>query len=261
MRSLETAKGPEKALIQDPYAQHLVIIPEDTLKELFKKISNNPDQERSLEDMVNGLAVRSRYIDEKIINAVESGFAQVVVLGAGLDTRPWRLQLQPYFKNPSSLANVAWFELDFPELFAVKLPALKKANATSAVRYHSITADLSLPDWISKLVEQGWDASLPTFWLLEGLTGYLTEEECHKLLSTIYSATAKGSTLLATFITPARQMMLTNMHRFTPADPSAFLRGIGWTSEQYELAELATKYDRPVNEPWAGYFFATARKE
>ena len=40
MRSLETAKGPEKALIQDPYAQHLVIIPEDTLKELFRSCEN-----------------------------------------------------------------------------------------------------------------------------------------------------------------------------------------------------------------------------
>ena len=42
---------------------------------------------------------------------------------------------------------------------------------------HYVGVDLSLPEWPEKLVAAGFNASRPSIWLLEGLTGYLTEGE------------------------------------------------------------------------------------
>jgi O-methyltransferase involved in polyketide biosynthesis len=111
---------------------------------------------------------------------------QVVILGAGYDTRPWRLQLP---------AGVAWFEVDVPEVVAAKrrqLAALgagfdrsKAAGARHALRAASwtgLSADLGRPGVVAALVAAGFDVGQPTVWVAEGLLMYLTEQQTDDLL-------------------------------------------------------------------------------
>jgi Leucine carboxyl methyltransferase len=72
-----------------------------------------------------------KWFDDVISSAATPG-SQVVLLGAGLDTRPYRLDLP---------ADVDWFELDRPEVFAAKEPAL--AGQGASCRRHTVIGDVS----------------------------------------------------------------------------------------------------------------------
>lgn len=91
---------------------------------------------------------------------------------------------------------------------------------------------------------------------MEGLIGYLTEEEASALfhiLSTELSA--KNSRIVATFLTPACRTS-TDMHRFFPENPLSFVNSHGWTGEQDEIDTVALKYNRPLHDKFmSGYFF------
>ena len=65
----------------------------------------------------------------------------------------------------------------------------KLAGVASPVGHHvAVSADLSLPDWVDKLADAGYDRTKPSLWLLEGLIGYLTESEATLLLTRIHSS-------------------------------------------------------------------------
>jgi methyltransferase (TIGR00027 family) len=101
---------------------------------------------------------------------------QVVVLGAGLDTRPWRLAALP--------RGVRWFEVDLPEVAAAKrellasLGAALEAGAAPAAAlplrvasYALLAADLGHPGWAAALLQRGLDPQQPTVWVAEGGAG------------------------------------------------------------------------------------------
>jgi O-methyltransferase involved in polyketide biosynthesis len=124
---------------------------------------------------------------------------QVVVFGAGFDTRPWRLDLPD---------GVSWFEIDLPEIIDAKRHRLTDLHASlgpkrpaggggnpdgGAVAAHSrhplraaswaaLSADLQRPGWAAALVDAGLDPSRPTVWVAEGLLMYLTHQQSAALL-------------------------------------------------------------------------------
>ena len=188
--------------------------------------------------LIEAVAIRTRKIDDEAKRFLrEQSPVQICVLGAGLDTRPWRLDLSEDTQAPNALDTLAikYFELDFAEIFQYKLPVLENAGATSKFNYISVQADLSLPGWIEKLTSAGFDSSVPTFWLLEGFTGYLTEDEFHALFTTLTSLSAPHSRLVATFLTPVSRTK-TSMHRFTPEVPiDEVTKHAGWAGEQEDI--------------------------
>lgn len=197
--------------------------------------------------LVYGVAVRTRKIDdetERYLRANPS--CQVCCLGAGLDTRPWRIDLTApnEGKDPVDTSRIGYFEVDFPEIFDFKLPILADAGAISKFDYRNVVADLSLPGWTDKLISAGFSPSIPTFWLLEGFTGYLTAEEFHAVFDTMSTLSANGSRLVATFLTPATKVAI-NMHRFTPEVPlDEVTRHAGWTGQQELIKEIGKQYGR-----------------
>jgi methyltransferase (TIGR00027 family) len=258
MRALEAAKGPEKALVFDPYAQYLSSpAGEACFKEFMRIVSDNEKSSKAA--WINFLAVRSRKIDDEIFHAIQAGFTQVVVLGSGLDTRPWRLHLQS--SNPnltgtmmSLLPHVQWFEVDFAEILDFKLGVLQAQNASTKISYHCVEADLTQATWVEKLQAHGYDSTLPTLWLMEGLVAYLTERECSSLLTTVKANSAAGSRLLATFVSPNEHREF-SLFRFKPRNPLEFVSHIGWYGTQIDFADVAEKYKRIEPPLWRGYYF------
>ncbi len=97
---------------------------------------------------------------------------QVVVLGAGLDCRPWRINLPP---------DVRWWELDMPHVVAAKRQQLDQLGAAlssaspaahahplRAAAWQAVMADLGRPGWGEALLAAGLDASRPVVWVAEG---------------------------------------------------------------------------------------------
>jgi len=177
------------------------------------------------------LPVRTRFVDDALLAALaDPGTTQVVMLGAGLDTRPYRLPVP---------AGVDWYELDRPEPLAHKASVLAAAGARPGCRRHDVAADLT-GDWLAPLRAAGLAADRRTAWVAEGLLFYLAGPDVAKLLATAASAAAPGSTLIADIFgaTGLARPELDAYRRHAKAagtpppfghdDPAALLSEAGW---------------------------------
>ena len=113
-----------------------------------------------------------------------SGTRQLVMLGAGMDARAYRMPDVPEL-------NV--FEVDQKTIFDVKEPLLRGEPLSVASRHAVATEFTERGRWLNDLVAAGFDVQKPTVWLLEGLTMYLTLADTHELMREIGRASASGS--------------------------------------------------------------------
>jgi methyltransferase (TIGR00027 family) len=117
-------------------------------------------------------------------------FSQFVILGAGFDTRAFRL--------PPG-ARVRSFEVDMPRTQAVKRDILTKAGFdTGGVNF--APADFETDDWLAKLIVAGFDASQPALFIWEGVMIYLEREAVESTLRKI-ATTAKGTIIAFDYMT------------------------------------------------------------
>ena len=81
------------------------------------------------------------------------------------------------------------------QLKANRLQSIRPPPALTCARRVCIPADILLDDWEQRLVEQGFDASLSTCWLMEGIVTYLEAEDALSLLRRVKALSAPGSRL------------------------------------------------------------------
>ncbi|MGW4063218.1 SAM-dependent methyltransferase [Amycolatopsis sp. NPDC004747] len=124
--------------------------------------------------------VRTRFYDGFFR---ESALPQAVILGAGLDSRAYRLPWP---------AGTVVYELDRPEVLGFKTRTLAGLGAEPAADRRVVAADLR-EDWPTALSAAGFDPHRPTAWSAEGLLGYLPPEAQDRLLDTITGLSAPGS--------------------------------------------------------------------
>ncbi len=115
---------------------------------------------------------------------------QFVILGAGFDTRAYRL--------PGG-SHVRTFEIDAPKTQAVKRDMLKRAGIDST-RVTFVAADFEKEDWLALLVKAGFDPGKPAFFLWEGVILYLDKSAVEDTFRKIAS-TAKGSVVAFDYFT------------------------------------------------------------
>lgn len=130
------------------------------------------------------IPVRVRWFDDLVVSRVPA-MRQVVVLGAGLDTRAYRLDVP---------ADLDWYELDRSEIFAAKQEVL--AECAPRCRHHVVVGDVG-GDWRSALLGTGFDQAAPTLWLAEGLFFYLTRDTIVELLRDAAAGCGAGSRFAA----------------------------------------------------------------
>jgi methyltransferase (TIGR00027 family) len=111
-----------------------------------------------------------------------AGIDQLVILGAGFDTRAYRL--------PAG-TRVRCFEIDAPETQAFKREMLKKAGV-DMTRVTFVPADFEEEDWFEKLVDAGFEPDKPSLFTWESVTMYLTQKAVESTLCKI-AGTAAGS--------------------------------------------------------------------
>jgi len=130
--------------------------------------------------------VRSFYIEKNLLKpwCITHKESQIVLLGAGLDTRAYRFK--PFHKNKHTI-----FEIDFPEVIQYKNEILK--NEKPFCNLVRLSTDLSKPQWISSLLKIKFSTSTPTFWVLEGLAYYIEKQDFTSLLLKIAEISTKTS--------------------------------------------------------------------
>jgi methyltransferase (TIGR00027 family) len=120
-------------------------------------------------------AARTKHIDRILTASATEGMAQLVILGVGYDTRPYRFRPQ--------LAGRRVFEVDHPDTLARRerigdrhLPSL------GAVR---VGVDFDRDDLTARLRESGLRADLPTLFIWEGVTMFIGEESVERTLACV----------------------------------------------------------------------------
>jgi methyltransferase (TIGR00027 family) len=142
--------------------------------------------------LVDHIELRTRAIDEALRDAVRAGVGQLVILGAGLDARAWRLP---------ELAEVRAFEVDHPSTQAYKRAQIgQRAAKAREVRF--VAVDFARDSLEEALARAGHDAKAPTFWLWEGVTPYLPIEAVRSTLAAVAARSAPGSRIAVTYGTP-----------------------------------------------------------
>jgi methyltransferase (TIGR00027 family) len=131
-------------------------------------------------------AARTRAIDDLLVRSLEDGAEQVVLLGAGYDTRALRLP---------ALAKVPVFELDRRALIEAKTARL----GSTPERVRRVTIDFAADPVLEALERSGYDAGLPACFVWEGVTNYLTAEAADATFRAVAS-TAPGTRLIFTYV-------------------------------------------------------------
>jgi methyltransferase (TIGR00027 family) len=125
------------------------------------------------------IPVRVRWFDDAIAAAVSEGIRTVVMLGAGLDTRPYRLDLTE---------EVHWYELDRRDVLDAKASVLARHPPRAVVSY--VEADLGGGIPLEPFPD-------PVLCVAEGLFFYLAEPSIVDLLSRADALCPQGSVFLA----------------------------------------------------------------
>lgn len=121
------------------------------------------------------MAVRSRYVEDKLAEAVAQGIRQYVVLGAGLDTFAYR--------NP--FAELRVFEVDFPATQVWKKQMLAQAGIDVPAGLTFVPLDFEHHTLAEGLLGSGFDAGEPAFFGWLGVIPYLTREAFRATLGAI----------------------------------------------------------------------------
>jgi methyltransferase (TIGR00027 family) len=231
------------AAFADPTA--LALLPDDARLRVERLRSGEPPRnvrERIgnavLETRSKMMAVRTVAIDGAIRAASSS---QVVVLGAGLDGRAWRM---------SELANVTVFEVDHPDSQRQKrarIASLKQAARD--VRF--VPVDFTCDRLDDALASTGHDPARQTTWVWEGVVMYLDRADIEATLRVVEARSAPGSRIIIVYQSPSIIRQVSGFFlgwvgepfrsSFTADEMHALLSGFGFAVVQDEdLATIAT---------------------
>jgi methyltransferase (TIGR00027 family) len=168
----------EQRLVQDELAFHFL---PPGLKVLARLVRWSPVRdlifnlsERRARGVWGSVLCRKRYIDDKLLEAISDGLQAVVILGAGLDTRAYRL---------AALGTLPIYEVDLPENIAYKRAKLQAWYGSVPAQVALVPLDFDHEDLASRLAAQGYRTEDKTFFIWEAVTQYLSEAGVQKTLS------------------------------------------------------------------------------
>ncbi len=193
--------------------------------------------------------IRTVVIDELLTEAVARGARMVLNLGAGLDTRPYRLAL------PSTLR---WVEVDVPRIVAHKNELLRDERPNCDLE--RVAADLSDAVVRRALFARLGDVGQEVVILTEGVLGYLTENEVGALADDLRAQTQFQTWIVdrsARFLTRTVRARVQRSHlknaqlRFQPENWPEFFRAHGWRAAEMRYLPIeGERLGRPFPMPW-----------
>jgi methyltransferase (TIGR00027 family) len=181
-----------------------------------------------------GMGVFNQFRTSRLDHAIlESGpLPQLVILGAGLDTRAWRMQ---------RLKDTVVFEVDHPSSQAWKRERSAAVSGQAPLKAKDVRfvpMNFERDQLAPRLREAGFDPRKPAFWLWEGVTMYLRPAGVAATLGAIRALSAAGSRIALTYIRKRngrrpRALFLWLMGEplraaFEPAEMAELTRSHGW---------------------------------
>jgi len=134
---------------------------------------------------------RTRYIDDYLQACISDGVKQVVILGAGNDSRAYR------FKG---LEELKVFEVDHPHTQKRKMANVKRVFGDLPRWVTYVPLDFEKEQLAEKLLASGYKRDLRTVFIWEGVTMYLTAEAVDRTLSFVAGTSDRGSSIIFNYL-------------------------------------------------------------
>jgi methyltransferase (TIGR00027 family) len=228
------------AHFHDPYARRLA-------GERGERIVKNLRQGRR---MAWVMILRTVCIDELISRLVSEGVDTVINLAAGLDARPYRMDLP---------ATLHWIEVDFPEMISYKQEHLEKD--VPRCRLERVALDLANVEGRRQLLARVNASTSNAVVLSEGLLAYLRPENVAALAQDLHeqsnfrywiSDLASPAILERTMKNWGKQLSSANAPMyFAPADGPEFFRPQGWKPVEFrEFLDESRRLKREMPMAW-----------
>ena len=138
----------------------------------------------------SSVVARTKLIDDTISTTLDQGIEQVVVLGAGFDSRAYRMP---------RLRDLTVFEVDHPDTQAAKQTVLTRRLGILPAHVRFVAVDFKHDDLRSAMARAGYREPVRSFILWEGVTNYLTESAVDSTLRWC-SRAPTGSFLVFTYV-------------------------------------------------------------
>jgi methyltransferase (TIGR00027 family) len=192
-RALEARRPASARVADDPLAVHF-LTPEFRLLAAAARV---PAARRALELVIDnrwpcarpGVVARTRLIDQ-LVQRELSGVGQLLILGAGFDSRAWRLP---------GMDRLRVFELDHPATQAAKRRALHHGGPP-AERVTFVPVVFGTDDPAQALTAAGFVTGAPTLVLWEGVTNYLNRDAVDATFGLLAALTGPGSPVIFTYV-------------------------------------------------------------
>jgi methyltransferase (TIGR00027 family) len=191
--AIEQYEPPQRRLVNDDLALSILPAGQRALVRtmrwpLLRRLAISAG-ERAVRGSWSLIACRKRYVDAKLDEALGE-IDGVVILGAGMDTRAYRLARR---------SDIPVLEVDLPVNIVRKEAAVQRAIGAVPSSVHLVPIDFERDDLITTLAGHGYRTDARTFFIWEGVTQYLTENAVRATLGALRAA-AGGSRLVFTYI-------------------------------------------------------------
>jgi methyltransferase (TIGR00027 family) len=131
------------------------------------------------------MLARTGYFDEVVRAALKEDTPQIVFLGSGYDSRPYRFA--------ALIRDTVIFELDTGATLSRKQECLAQAHIAASERICYVPIDLAHDDLMQKLTAAGYRRDQRTLFIWEGVTYYLNEEAVRGVLAAVKANSPAGS--------------------------------------------------------------------
>ena len=189
LRAIESRRPAHERVCHDPYAKQFVeakyyLLPRNRLlARLGLWLS-----ERRIPTIYGQVVARTRYIDDYLRTCIADGIEQLVILGAGYDTRAYRIA--------ELRGGVRVFEVDHPATQERKIAGLGEILPRLPDHVVYVPVDFEKERLEERLFECGYGRSRKTLFTLEAVTMYITAEAMDETLSFVADKSGKGSSII-----------------------------------------------------------------
>lgn len=191
MRRFSESRRPEgERICYDPYAVHFIN------PAILRAAAEHPDEAKTKAEQVDRLfpgigssiCARVRYFDDFVKVSVDGGIRQLVIIGAGYDTRAYRID--------NLKRDVRVFEVDHPHTQAIKIQKIQEIFGRLPANVTFVPLDFERENLGKLLAADRFDRSKRTLFLLEGLVMYIPPASVDETLDFIMQNSEKGSLVL-----------------------------------------------------------------
>lgn len=186
----ESKKPEEERICYDPYAVHFISpkIIEFGIKHPEEAKAAIENTERLFSGLSSSIMARVRYFDDFVKKFIDDGLEQLVILGAGYDTRAYRIE--------ELKGKVKVFEVDHPNTQSFKIQKIKEIFDSTPCHVVYVPVDFETEKLGQKLLDNGYNRSKKTLFVMEGLVMYIPPKAVAETLLFIVENSGKGSAVI-----------------------------------------------------------------